>query len=87
MAWCQPRSQIGIDADGAYLCRREEQIRLHFVRVNAVQLIAKRVSEETIWHRIWPQFYLIYRDQLKGEEYALLRSFAAQDRLLRGRKA
>ncbi|WP_181799789.1 hypothetical protein [Marinomonas aquiplantarum] len=86
-AWCQPRCQIGIDPDGAYLCRHDGQVRLHFVRANAVQLIAKRVSVDTVWHRIWPQFYLIYRDQLQSEDYALLRSFAAQDKLLHGKKS
>ncbi|AEF55778.1 hypothetical protein Mar181_2747 [Marinomonas posidonica IVIA-Po-181] len=87
LAWRQPRSHIGIDSDGAYLRQHNNDlIRLDFVRANAVQLIARKVSDDTIWYSVWPQFCLIYRDQLGLEDYALLRSFAAQDMLSRGAK-
>ena len=74
---------IGIDPDGAYMVQNEQRIGLVFLRINSLQLIARKVSGESFWQRIWPVFVVIYRDQVSIEEYELLGSFAAQQMLSR----
>lgn len=62
---------------------------LQFVRINSLQLIAKKVPDEsysakhTFWRLLWPVFVVIYRDQLSSEDYDALRSYAAQQMLSR----
>lgn len=74
---------IGIDPDGAYMVQNEQRKGLVFLRINSLQLIARKVSGESFWQRIWPVFVVIYRDQMSIEEYELLGSFAAQQMLSR----
>ena len=79
----QPSKKIGIDDQGAFLFDRGVYERLLFIRANGIQLIAKVEREVVIWDRIWPQYRVIYRDSLSSEHYNRLRSFAAQQILLR----
>ncbi|ETI58446.1 hypothetical protein [Marinomonas profundimaris] len=78
----QPKRKIGIDEQGAFLLAREHYIRLVFIRVNAVQLIAKEATSTSFYDRFWPTHYVVYRDSLNEHSYRTLRSFAAQQMLL-----
>lgn len=78
----QPKRKIGIDEQGAFLLARGHYIRLVFIRVNAVQLIAKEEKSTNFYDRFCPTYYVIYRDSLNEHTYRTLRSFAAQQMLL-----
>lgn len=79
----QNKAKIGIDADGAFLCKRGRVVRLQFVRVNSFQLIAKREQKSKLLGWLWPQFHVVYCDSVGAEKYRMLQSFAAQQILLR----
>ena len=79
----QPSRKIGVDEQGAFLFDRGTYERLLFIRVNGIQLIAKVDRELVIWDRIWPKYRVIFRDSLSSEHYNRLRSYAAQQILLR----
>ncbi len=79
---CRPARQIGIDEQGTFLLESGVYKRLSFVRANAVQLIAKVEQGQTFWARIWPQYRVIYRDNVPANVYRVLRSYAAQHILL-----
>ncbi|WP_147299448.1 hypothetical protein [Marinomonas pollencensis] len=78
---------IGIDEDGAFLKQGSAFYRLDFIRVNGVQLIAKQVRKDTWWQRFWPTYCVIYRDSLPYYEYRVMRSYAAQQKMLKRSKA
>jgi hypothetical protein len=79
----QSSRQIGIDEQGAFLLNRGCYERLLFIRVNGVQLIAKVDQGQTFWGLIFPKYRVIYRDSVSGDQYKILRSYAAQQILLR----
>ena len=54
-----------------------------FIRANGVQLIAKVDQGQTFLDRIWPKYRVIYRDNVEAEVYQVMRSYAAQQVLLR----
>ncbi|MFT2099528.1 hypothetical protein ACMUMQ_14365 [Marinomonas sp. 2405UD66-6] len=78
----QDKAKIGIDADGAFLCKRGRVVRLLFVRVNSFQLIAKREQKSKLLGWLWPQFHVVYCDSVSAEKYRMLQSYAAQQILL-----
>ncbi|MCB5160963.1 hypothetical protein [Marinomonas algarum] len=73
---------ITLNEQGAFLCQGEAYDPLIFVRANAIQLIAKRKRSVRVVDCVWPAYQVIYRDSLGAQEYAVLRSFAAQQILL-----
>lgn len=79
----QPARQLGLDEQGAFIFDRGRYERLLFIRANGVQLIAKVDQEQAFLDRIWPKYRVIYRDSVGKEEYQVLRSYAAQQILLR----
>lgn len=79
----KPVRQIGIDEQGVFLLDRGGYERLLFIRANGVQLIAKVDQVQTFWDKIWPKYRVIYRDSVGMEVYQVLRSYAAQQILLR----
>jgi hypothetical protein len=79
----QVTQQISIDDQGGFLLKKGRLIRLEFVRVNSIQLIAKLHRENNIVDFIWPAYKAIYRDSVSRDDYHMLRSFAAQQILLR----
>ena len=79
----QSSHQIGIDEQGVFLLERGCCKRLLFIRSNDVQLIAKVDRSLFFWDRFWPVYRVIYRDNLTKVQYRILRSFAAQQILLR----
>lgn len=83
----QSTIQIGIDEQGAFLLKRGRYIRLFFIRSNGVQLIAKVDRSQVFWDRFWPVYRVIYRDNVTEAQYRTLRSFAAQQILLRRSEA
>ncbi|BFM50916.1 hypothetical protein THO17_30790 [Marinomonas sp. THO17] len=89
LTFARPAKCIGIDLEGAFLMHNQSREVLQFVRINSLQLIAKKVPDEsysakhTFWRLLWPVFVVIYRDQLSSEDYDALRSYAAQQMLSR----
>lgn len=79
----QVTQKIRIDEQGAFLLRKGRFIKLEFVRVNGIQLIAKLYREGKILDAIWPAYKVIYRDSVSRDDYQMLVSFAAQQILLR----
>lgn len=79
----QVTQKIRIDEQGAFLLRKGRFIKLEFVRVNGIQLIAKLYREDKILDAIWPAYKVIYRDSVSRDDYQMLVSFAAQQILLR----
>lgn len=79
----QSSRQIGIDEQGAFLLNRGCYERLLFIRVNGVQLIAKVDQGQTFRGLIFPKYRVIYRDSVSGDQYKILRSYAAQQIFLR----
>ena len=79
----QPSRQISIDEQGTFLFDRGSYERLLFIRANGVQLIAKVDRGQTFLDRIWPKYRVIYRDSMPRNQYKILRSYAAQQILLR----
>jgi hypothetical protein len=77
------KPQVGIDEEGAFLFEHGRYIRLSFVRVNSIQLIAMQDHKSMLLRLFWPRFYVIFCDSVAGEQYRFLRSFAAQQILLR----
>lgn len=75
--------QISINEQGAFLFNKGRFIRLEFVRTNSIQLIAKMHREQKLVGMIWPAYQVIYRDSISRDDYQLLRSYAAQQILLR----
>ncbi|RNF49024.1 hypothetical protein EBI00_13425 [Marinomonas hwangdonensis] len=81
---CRPVIKVGIDDQGAYLFDDRYFFRLVFVRANGFQLIAKVETEQASWwHYVLPPYRVIYCDNLPKSSYRRLRSFAAQQILLR----
>lgn len=81
---CRSAIEVGIDEQGAYLFDGRYFFRLAFVRANGIQLIAKVETEPTFWwHGMLPPYRVIYCDNLPKSSYRRLRSFAAQQILLR----
>jgi hypothetical protein len=78
----QSSPQVGIDEQGAFILVRGQYKKLQFIRINAVQLIAKQPRESRLLDRFWPSYRVIYRDSLNEQAYRTLRSFAAQQMLL-----
>jgi hypothetical protein len=78
----QPSRQISIDEQGAFLFDRGCYERLLFIRANGVQLIAKVDQGQTFLDRNWSKYRVIYRDSVPGNQYKILRSYAAQQILL-----
>ncbi|GAB3489300.1 hypothetical protein [Marinomonas epiphytica] len=76
------RYRVGIDESGAYLLYKGQRNRLEFVRVNGFQLIA-RVYDKNDSVRLWNPYIAIYRDGLDRVSYQILRSFGAQQILMR----
>jgi len=82
----EPKQKISIDNQDAFLFKKERYIRLEFVRENSIQLIAKVHRENRILDWIWPAYKVVYRDSVSCDDYQMLRSFAAQQILLRRSK-
>lgn len=80
--WRQPLPTLSLHEQDATLCIGSRCQSVTFVRVNAIQLIAKMDQTSSWRSRFWPSFYLIYRDSLAPEAYQMVRSFAAQQMLL-----
>lgn len=74
---------VGIDEKGVYWQEGGQSYRLDFVRVNGVQLIAKVRGNSRWQDGIWPSYRVIYRDSLSYHDYRVLRSFAAQQKILK----
>jgi hypothetical protein len=83
----QSSHQIGIDEQGVFLLERGRCKRLLFIRSNDVQLIAKVDRSQFFSDRFWPVYRVIYRDNVTKVQYRILRSFAAQQILLRRSEA
>ncbi|QUX94744.1 hypothetical protein C0J08_04680 [Marinomonas sp. CT5] len=79
----QPLRKIGIDDQGGFIFDLGVYERLLFIRANSLQLIAKVDKEKSLFRRVWPKYRVIYRDSLSSREYKILRSYAAQQILLR----
>ncbi|MGO3346597.1 MAG: hypothetical protein ACTIM4_15395 [Marinomonas sp.] len=80
----QGAPRIGIDDTGAYWQQGSARYRLEFVRVNGVQLIAKVSRQKIRWlDWFWPSYRVIYRDSLSYYNFRLVRSFAAQQKILK----
>ncbi|ETX10599.1 hypothetical protein MUS1_13530 [Marinomonas ushuaiensis DSM 15871] len=77
------KQQIGIENSDVFLFKKECLIPLEFVRANGIQLIAKMHRENKILDVVWPAYKVIYRDSVSRDDYQRLRSFAAQQILLR----
>ncbi|NLQ18947.1 hypothetical protein HGG82_15170 [Marinomonas sp. M1K-6] len=75
--------RIGIDDQGAFLFERGAYKRLVFIRANDFQLIARVDQGDRFWAQCWPVFRVIYRDSVDANQYQILRSFAAQQIVLR----
>ena len=76
-------SFITIDENGAFWQQGSKVYAMDFVRVNGVQIIAKVMREGGWLGRIWPSYQVIYRDSLSYHDYRVLRSFAAQQKMLK----
>ena len=76
-------SAIGIDESGAFLKQGAVCYRLDFVRVNGVQIIAKVIKKDSLGSRFWPTYCVIFRDALPYYEYRVMRSYAAQQKMLK----
>lgn len=88
VVWCvrwrhQVDRKVGIDEMGAFIMEKGQYKRLCFVRANAFQLIAKEDREPSVLERLWPRYWVIYRDNLVTGSYLVLRSYAAQQILQR----
>lgn len=90
--YCQGPAHVSIDEFGAYWHTSNNWQRLQFVRANGIQLIAtpmpklipeKELKEGCLTHFLWPTYRVIYRDSVSDETYRLLRSYAAQQMMLR----
>lgn len=77
---------IGIDENGAFWQQGVELYRMDFVRVNGVQIIAKVIGKRHWLQHVWPSYRVIYRDSLSHHDYRVLRSFAAQQKMLKRSK-
>ena len=88
--FCKRKAQISIDQQVVSFTewrasnnRAARASSLRFVRANAVQLIACVQHENERWfHRLWPSYKVIFYDSLNVDQYAQLRSFAAQQIVL-----
>ncbi len=88
--FCKRKAQISIEQQVVSLIEwrtsSNKAVRtssLRFVRANAVQLIACVQDENERWfHRVWPSYKVIFYDSLNADQYAQLRSFAAQQIVL-----
>lgn len=79
----QTTQHVSIDGQGAFLLKKGRFIKLEFVRANSIQLIAKMCRGHRVVDLIWPTYRVIYRDSVSRNDYQVLRSFAAQQILLR----
>ncbi|MDB4837540.1 hypothetical protein OAH87_03640 [Marinomonas sp.] len=77
-----PSKKIGLDEQGAYVIESARRCELVFLRANGVQLIARLAMGSPLINYYWPRYIVIFYDSLPKEQYADLRSFAAQQILL-----
>lgn len=74
---------IGIEESGVFLLKRKSRYGLKFVRVNAFQLIAEVIPLDGKENRLWKRYFVIYRDSVDYPSYQQLRSYGAQQMLMR----
>ncbi|MCV2403925.1 hypothetical protein OFY17_13720 [Marinomonas sp. C2222] len=81
-----PYKQIGIDEQGAFVEGKGQLQRVAFIRANGVYLVARVTSFINAPKKWYPNYVVIFRDSVSKDNYAILRSFAAQQILLNPNK-